>query len=157
MPPLTNVQELQHLLRMINFMQPFVPHVSHHTVPPGELLGKLHIQRVKAVNQSFQWPKPLMVSAFQKLFSYFNHSNTISVQVNVSNSSLIASLLQEGQPITFMAKSEAQYMNKNGELWTVVSSYTRFHMYLYDQTFTVESPHKPLEMIIMKNLILTLL
>ena len=64
--------------------------------------------------------------------------------------------MQAGKPIAFASKSlsdcETLYANIEREMLAVVFGCERFHTYVYGTRFTVESDHKPLEMIILKNL-----
>ena len=59
--------------------------------------------------------------------------------------------------ITFASKSltetETCYANIERELLAIIFGYEKFHTYLYRRTFIVETDHKPLEMISIKNLI----
>ena len=52
-----------------------------------------------------------------------------------------------------LTDTEAQYANIKRELLAIVYGCEKFHTYLYGRTFLVETDHKPLEMISMKNLI----
>ena len=67
-----------------------------------------------------------------------------------------AVLLQEGRPIAYASKSltdtEKRYANIERELLAVVFGAERFRTYVYGKHFVVESDHKPLEMIQLKNL-----
>ena len=60
------------------------------------------------------------------------------------------------QPIAFASKSltdaETRYANIERELLAIVFACQRFSTYLLGRSFIVESDHKPLEMIAMKNL-----
>ena len=89
--------------------------------------------------------------------AYFNPSKETSLQVDVSNKGLGAVLLQKGKPIAFASKAltemEQRYANIERELLAVVFGCERFKSYLYGWKFQVESDHKPLEMISIKNLI----
>ena len=89
--------------------------------------------------------------------TYFNPSKETSLQVDVSNKGLDAVLLQEGKPIAFASKAltetEQRYANIERELLAFVFGCERFRTYLYGCKFQVESDHKPLEMISLKNLI----
>ena len=64
-------------------------------------------------------------------------------------------LLQEGQPIAFASKSltdtETRYANIEREL-AIVFACQWFNTYIQGRPFTVESDHKPLEMIHQKSL-----
>ena len=63
--------------------------------------------------------------------------------------------MQDSRPIAFASKSltstESRYANIVRKLIAVVYAYERFHTYLYDKPFVVQSDHKPLEMIQLKN------
>ena len=65
-----------------------------------------------------------------------------------------AVLMQAGKLIAFASKSlsdcETRYANIEREMLAVVFGCERFHT--YGTRFTVESDHKPLEIIILKNL-----
>ena len=87
----------------------------------------------------------------------FNPSKETSLQVDTSNKGRGTVLLQEGKPIAFASKAltetEQRYENIEWELLAVVFGCERFRPYLYGCKFQVESDHKPLEMISLKNLI----
>ena len=65
-------------------------------------------------------------------------------------------VMQDSQPIAFAIKSltdtESRYANIERELLAVVYACERFHTYLYGKPFVVQSDHKPLEKIQLKNL-----
>ena len=90
------------------------------------------------------------------LLHYDDPSKKSVIQVDASSRSLGAALIQEGKPIAFASKSltetEQCYANIEWELLAVVFGCKRFHTYIYRCTFEVESDHKPLGMICLKNL-----
>ena len=65
-------------------------------------------------------------------------------------------LIQDGKPIAFASKSltgvESHYANIERELLTIVFACIRFNTYLQGHRFTVQSDHKPLEMIHLKSM-----
>ena len=67
-----------------------------------------------------------------------------------------ATLEQNDKPVAFAGKklteTESRYANIERELLAVVYGCERFHTYLFRQSFTVESDHKPLESIKLKHL-----
>ena len=89
--------------------------------------------------------------------TYFNPSKETSLQVDALNKGLGAVLLREGKPIAFASKAltetDQRYANIERELLAVVFGCERFRTNLYGCKFQVESDHKPLEMINLKNLI----
>ena len=80
----------------------------------------------------------------------------MTVQANASQRGPGACLIQEGQPIAFASKSltdtENRYTNIECELLAIMFTCQRFNTYVLGRSFTVESEHKPLEMIHKKSL-----
>ena len=80
----------------------------------------------------------------------------MTVQVDASQRGLGACLLQEGEPIAYASKSltdtETRYANIERELLAIVFACQQFNTYVLGRPFTVESDHKPLEMIHQKSL-----
>ena len=81
----------------------------------------------------------------------------VILQCNTSLKGLGACILQHNKPIAFASKSltdtETRYANIEWELLAIIFGCEKFHTYLYSRSFVVESDHKPLEMIYLKNLI----
>ena len=131
---------------MVNFMQPFVPHLSHHTTPLHAMLQKnATFNWTPSANMAFQKLRSLLVSATETSLKYFNRNLPITVQVDASSEGLGAALLQQGQAMAFASKRlhdrEKHYTNIDIELLVLIF------------TFIAESDHKPLEMITLKNLV----
>ena len=65
-------------------------------------------------------------------------------------------LIQESQPIAFASKSltdtESRYTNIKHELLAIILACQRFNAYVLRRPFTVESDHKPLEILHQKRL-----
>ena len=78
------------------------------------------------------------------------------VQADASFRGLGACLIQDGKPIAFASKSltgaESRYANIKRELLAIVFACIRFNTYLQGRSFTVQSDHKPLEMIHLKSM-----
>ena len=87
---------------------------------------------------------------------YFNVRKPVTVQVDASKKGLGAALLQEGCPVAFASKAltptEQRYVNIECEMLACVFGAERFHTYVFGHAFTIESDHKPLEQINLKNL-----
>ena len=106
---------------------------------------------------SFQKIKSLLEKSLLKPLRYYDRNKPVTLQCDASLKGLGACIIQEGQPIAFASKSltdtETQYANIERELLAIIFGCEKFHTYLYGRTFIVETDHKPLEMISMKNLI----
>ena len=134
-----------------------MPHLSHHTEP---LRGMLKQEAVfhcdEMANASFQKIKDLIAKMATQPLRYYDRTKPVTVQVDATQRGLGACLLQEGQPIAFASKSltdtETRYINIERELLAIVFACQQFNMYVLGRPFTVESDHKPLEMIHQKSL-----
>ena len=155
LPTPQNTKELQEFLGIATYMASFVPCVSHHSAVLRELLKRdteyvwLH-QHAEA----FSTIKSLICKT--TTLAYFDTSKDSVLQVDSSQKGLGAVLMQDSRPIAFASKSltdtESRYANIERELVAVVYACERFHTYLYGKPFVVQSDHKPLEMIQLKNL-----
>ena len=80
----------------------------------------------------------------------------MTVQTDASQRGLGTCLLQEGKAIAYASRSltdtETRYANIERELPAMVFACQRFNTYVLGRPFTVESDHKPLEMIHQKSL-----
>ena len=107
-------------------------------------------------NDSFQKRKDLIAKTASQPLRYYDRMKLVVVQANASQRGLGACLLQEGQPIAFASKSltdtETRYANIERKLLAIVFACQRFNIYVLGRPFTVESDHKPLEMIHQKSL-----
>ena len=155
MPPPRNIKELQSFLGMVNFMQPFIPHLSHHSSPLRMMLKKENeFVWTKQENSSFQQIKTLIRKT--SFLSYYDRHKPVIVQADASQYGIGAALIQDGKPVAFASKSlsatEQRYANIEREMLSVVFACERFHTYLSGRTFLIQNDHKPLEMIQLKNL-----
>ena len=150
-------QQLQSFLGMVTYMGNFVPHLSHHTELLRQLLKKdVTFYWDDQINWSFQEIKTLLKRASSKLLGYYDRKKAVIVQADASLRDLGACLIQNDRPIAFASKSltgaESQYANIERELLTVVFACIRFNTYLQGCRCTVQSDHKPLEMIHLKSI-----
>ena len=157
----TDKQQLQSFLGMVNYMGTFIPNLSHHTEPLRAMLKKDNVFHWDdKQTRSFQQVKTLIAKANTTPLKYYDRNLPVTVQVDASLRGLGACLIQQhkgkDQPIAFASKSltdaETRYANIERELLAIVFACQRFSTYLLGRSFVVESDHKPLEMIAMKNL-----
>ena len=154
LPP-QNKGELQSFLGMVTYLSPFIPQLSSHTVTLRGLLK---------TNVEYCWNATYQV-AFDKLKSlvcegttlrYFNTKKPVTIQVDTSSKGLGTTLIQDNGPVTFTSKAltptEQCYANNERELLACIFGAECFWTYVFGRHFTIESDHKSLEQIPMKNL-----
>ena len=156
-PPPTYKQQLASFIGMVTYMGNFVPHLSHHTEPLRAMLKQEAVFAWdEMANASFQKIKDLIAKSATKPLRYYDRRKPVTVQADASQRGLGACLLQDGQPIAYASKSltdtETRYANIERELLAIVFTCQRFNTYVLGRPFTVESDHKPLEMIHQKSL-----
>ena len=157
MTPPIDKQQLSSFIGMVTYMGNFMPHLSHHTEPLWAMLKQEAVFAWDEVaNTSFQKIKDLIAKSATKPLRYYDRTEPMTVQVDASQRGLGACLLQEGKPIAYASKSltdtETRYTNIERELLAIVFTCQRFNTYVLGRPFTVESDHKPLEMIHQKSL-----
>ena len=148
-------RKMQEFLGMATYMSPFIQNLAHVSAPLRDLLKKDVDYIFTASHQkAFDEVKKLICEA--TTLRYFDPNKDTVVNVDASSRGLGAVLLQDDQPVAFASKSlsetERRYANIEREMLAVVFGCERFHTYVYGKFFTVESDHKPLEMISLKNL-----
>ena len=136
-------------------MAPFIPNLSAMSEPLRNLLKK---------GTDFHW-SPSHSTAFEKIkqsicrqvsLTYFDPRKETVVQVDASLRGLGSAPVQEGKIVAFTSRAltdtEKRYANIVREMLAVVVACEKFHSYLFGKRFLVESDHKPLEVIHLKNL-----
>ena len=155
MPAPQNKGELQSFLGMVTYLSPFILQLSSHTATLRGLL-KTDIE--------YSWNATYQV-AFDKLKSlvceditlrYFNMKKPVTIQVDASGKGLGAALIQDDGPVAFTSKAltptEQHHANNERELLTCIFGVEHFRTYVFGRYFMIESDHKSLEQILMKNL-----
>ena len=140
---------------MVTYLAPFIPQLSSHTATLRGLLKN---------DVEYSWNATYQV-AFDKLKSlvcedttlrYFNMKKPVTIQVDASGKGLGAALIQDDGPVAFASKAltptEQRYANNERELLACVFGAECFRTYVFGRHFTIESDHKSLEQISMKNL-----
>ena len=150
-----NVAQLQEFLGIATYMSPFIPNLSQKTATLRDLVKKdAEYIWTDSHNAAFEATKSLICR--DVTLAYFDPQAESVIQVDASSRGLGAVLIQHGKPIVFASKSlsdcEQRYANIEREMLAVVFGCERFHMYVYGKSFVLESDHKPLEMINLKNL-----
>ena len=108
-------------------------------------------------NSSLQRIKIMLEKTLLEQLKYYDRNKLMNLQCDASKKGPGACILQDDKPIAFASKSlmntESRYANIERELLAIVFGCKQFHTYVYSRSFIVETDHKPVEMISMKNLI----
>jgi len=88
---------------------------------------------------------------------YYNLEEEVTLQCDASQSGLGATLMQNGQPVTYASRAltpaETRYAQIEKELLSIVFACDCFDAYVYGRDLVnVETGHKPLEPIFTKPL-----
>lgn len=153
-PPPTNVQELQSFLGLVQYLGPFIPHMSDKTKILRQLLKKeIPFEWTADHSKAFEDIKAEMNSDL--MLRFFDPKEQVTLEVDASLHGLGAALIQRGRPVAFASKSltptETRYANIERELLSVVFALEHFHCSVYGKPVTVISDHKPLESIHLKQ------
>ena len=153
-----NVAQVQEFLGIATYMSPFIPNVSQQITTLRDLVKKdAEFICTDSHNTAFEATKSLVCR--EVTLAYFDPQADSVIQVDASSRGLGPVLIQYGKPIEFASKSlsdcEQRYANIEREMLAVVFGCERFHRYVYGKSFVLESDHKPLEMINLKNLAAT--
>ena len=155
MPAPQNKGELQSFLGMVTYLSPFIPQLSSHT---ATLRGLLKTDVEYSWNPTYQvtFDKLKSLVCEDTTLRYFNTKKPVTIQVNASGKGLGATLIQDDGSVAFASKAltptEQCYANNERELLAYVFSAECFRTYVFGRHFTIESDHKSLEQISMKNL-----
>ena len=155
MPEPEDRKGLQRLLGMTRYLSQYIPNEATITAPLRQLLRKeaawhwSHEHRA-ALNRL----KSTLTQA--PVLKFYDQSKPLTIQCDASKDGLGACLLQEGSPLSYasraLTESERNYAQIEKELLAIAFATKRFHQYVYGNTVTVQSDHKPLEIIFRKHL-----
>ena len=155
MPAPQNKGELQSFLGMVTYLSPFIPQLSSHT---ATLRGLLKADVEYSWNATYQvaFDKLKSVVCEDTTLRYFNTKKPVTIQVDASGKGLGATVIQDDGPVAFASKAltptEQCYANNERELLACIFGAERFRTYVFGRHFMIESDHKSLEQISMKNL-----
>ena len=155
MPTPTYVASAWRFIRFTNYLNKFLPRLNDALEPLRKLTSSdvewfwtdIHDNAVQQVK--------LLVTNVPVL-KYFDSTESLTLQCDASDKGLGEVLLQKGQPISYASRAltdaDSRYAQIEKELLAVVYDLERFHTYTYGREVTVESDHKPLEVIFKKLL-----
>ena len=155
MPTPTDVASVRRFIGFTNYLSKFLPHLSDVCEP----LRKLTLPDVEWFwtnlhDSAVQQVKRLVTNA--PVLKYFDSTKGVTQQCDASDKGLGAVLMQDDHPIAYASRAptdpETRYAQIEKELLAVVYGLEKFHTYTYGRRVTVESDHKPLEVIVKKQL-----
>ena len=151
-PPPRNVSELKSYLGMINYYQKFLPNLSSVLALLHRLLNsKTHWHWGKDQQQAFEQSKSFPMSS--RLLVHYDNKTELILECDASQNGLGAVLSHKMEdcsqhPISFapqtLTKAERNFSNLEREALAVIIGQKKFHQYLYDRQFILETDHKPL-------------
>lgn len=155
LPRPSNVGELKSFLGVVNYLGKFIPHMSDTSAPLRQLLKKEAAWSwTEEHDKSFTALRTALTVA--PTLRFYDKNKPVTLSVDASSRGTGAVLLQEGQPVAYSSRSlndaQKNYAQIEKELLAIVHGCSRFHDYIFGQTVTVESDHKPLEAIFRKPL-----
>ena len=156
MPKPTSKKELLTLLGFVNYLSKFLPKLSEITRP----LRDLTVKDAKFIwasqhEEAFKQVKTLVTK--HPVLRFYDVKKPVTIQCDASEFGLGATLLQEGQPVTFasrtLSKTERHYAQIEKECLAIVFACDKFNQYIAGkEEIAVESDHKPLEFIFKKSI-----
>ena len=155
MPQPTDVPSVKRFLGMVNYLSKFLPNISTITEPLRQLEAKdVEWHWDENQQKAFEEVKTLITS--HPVLQYHDVAKEVTLQCDASQSGVGAALLQEGQPVAFTSRAltstEKNYAQIEKELLAIVHACDRFDQYVFGREITVETDHKPLEVILRKPL-----
>ena len=155
MPSPTDVKGVQRFLGFVQYLSKFLPQLSDICEP----LRKLAVKGVEwcwleAHDEAVEKVKQLVTTT--PVLKYYDPKEELTLQCDASETGLGAALLQNGQPVAYasraLTETETYYAQIEKELLSVMFGLEKFHQYTYGRPVTVNSDHKPLEVIVTKPL-----
>jgi hypothetical protein len=131
---------------MVNYLAKFCNSLSELASPLRSILKSgVEWQRDANTDQVFDKVKNSIANL--PVLRLFDQSLPVLLSVD-ANMGVGAVLLQNGQPLEFelrtLTDTQQRYVQIEKEVLTVLFGLQRFHQYVYGQTVTVKTDHKPL-------------
>ena len=121
----TDVERVQRINGVVNYLAKFLPKLSDVTEPIRQLTRKDVPWNWSASQENaFQEMKSLVKKA--PVLAYFDNKKTVHIQCDASERGLGAALLQNGKPVSFASRAltdtETRYAQIEKELFAIVFS-----------------------------------
>jgi len=143
------------ILRLFKYLAKFIPDLSSRTT---------NLRNLTRNDTSFEWTVQhqnelndlLRTITSDPILAVYDSAKPVVIQTDASKNGLGCVILQNGHPISFasrtLTKSEQKWAQIEKELLAIVFACERFHYYVYGREFLVESDHKPLEVLLSRDI-----
>ncbi|KAL9953715.1 hypothetical protein ACROYT_G041171 [Oculina patagonica] len=150
-----NAKELRTFLGFMQYLAKFMPNMADVSSPLRQLLEKeVEWHWEKEQEESFQ--KLKLMASSTPVLGFYDPDKPVTLSVDASSKGLGAVVLQEDKPIAYASRAltstQEKYAQIEKETLAIVYGAQKFHQYLYGKQVTVQSDHKPLEVILNKPL-----
>ena len=155
MPLPQSKKQVQSFIGMVNYLSKFSAHLSEF----AELIHELAKERVPfnwgpEHDEAFNLIKKELTAV--PILAYYNPKKWKVLQTDASCKGLGACLLQNEKPVYFTSKALTEmqkgYVAIELESLVVTWAMDKFHHFLYENQFTLETDQKPMEAILCKSL-----
>ena len=154
MPTPQNVNDVRRLVGFVNYLGKFLPSLSDLCEPLRKLTEKDTMWSWQSVHDE-ALAKVKKAATESPVLRYFDSSKELYLQTDASETGCGAALMQDQQPLAYASRAftgaETRYAQIEKELLAVVWGLEKFHQYTYGRHSTIESDHKPLEIIQKKS------
>lgn len=142
-------------LGLLKYLARFIPNLSKQTAELRNLTRNDVVFEWNKIHDS-EFENMLKVVTSGPVLATYDPNKPVIVQTDASKDGLGCVLIQDGHPVAFASRtlshSEQKWAQIEKELLAIVFSCQRFHFFLYGREFTVESDHKPLEKLVLRDI-----
>ena len=155
MPLPQDRKSLQILMRMVSYLNKFIPNLSSVSKPLREMFEKsVEWHCIEKQQEAYNILITLIVQP--PVLKYFDINAAVTLSVDASSEGLGTCLLQGNQPVAYASRTldsaEIYYAQIEKEMLAIVYGTNKFHQYIYGKTVIVKTDHKLLESLFKKPL-----
>ncbi|XP_060080411.1 uncharacterized protein K02A2.6-like [Ylistrum balloti] len=157
MPDPEDKAGLMRFIGMVQYVAKFIPNLAEVSAPLRQLLeNDVCWDWGQSQQNSYKRLKDLVSEA--PVLKFYDVKQPVTMSVDASSTGLGAVLLQNNQPVAYASKSlttaQKHYAQIEKEMLAIVFGTSKFHQYIYGKKVSVQTDHKPLEIIVRKPLYL---
>ena len=155
-PTPIDVSQLRSFLGLMNYYRKFLPNLSSVLAPLHRLLHK-EVKWSWGKEQEFSFKEAKKLLTYSQLLVHFDPDKNLVLTCDASPYGIgaVLSHLEDGteKPIYYasprsLAIPERGYSQLDKEALAIIFGVKKFHQFLYDRPFIIDSDHKPLQYIL---------